>query len=140
MKFYLTQRANQEIAKLSKKAATKNVQLDICTFFQELETIERIRNVDETLGPKGKNTSCKKSRLKNSINKEKSGGYRIYFLVSEGNGVVVISSVYSKKDIKNYYKDEIKRVFMQANEDLKNRLLIQVDILQNLIVIKNKVK
>jgi hypothetical protein len=40
MKFYLTQRANQEIAKLSKKAATKNVQLDICTFFQELETIE----------------------------------------------------------------------------------------------------
>jgi CRISPR/Cas system type I-B associated protein Csh2 (Cas7 group RAMP superfamily) len=61
-------------------------------------------------------------------------------LVSEGNGVVVISSVYSKKDIKNYYKDEIKRVFMQANEDLKNRLLIQVDILQNLLVIKNKVK
>jgi mRNA-degrading endonuclease RelE of RelBE toxin-antitoxin system len=140
MKFYLTQRANQEIAKLSKKAATKNVQLDICAFFQELETIERIRNIDETLGPKGKNTSCKKSRLKNSINKEKSGGYRIYFLVFEGSGVVVISSVYSKKEIKNYYKDEIKRVFMQANEDLKNRMLIQVDILQNLHVISNKAK
>ena len=74
--------------------------------------------VKETLGPKGRNTSCKKSRVKNSINNEKKGGFRVYFIVSEQYDTIIIASIYSKKTIQNYSKEEIKRVFKSANEDL----------------------
>jgi ribosomal protein L1 len=83
MKFFLSQRAAVEVKQLSKKKPTKNVKQDICSFFIALETIENIRNVDETLGPKGKNSTIKKSRVTNSILNEKSGGYRLYFIISE---------------------------------------------------------
>ncbi len=119
MKMYLTQRAGEEIARLTKKAATKNIKKDLCAFFLSLGTIENIRNVDETLGPKGRNSSCKKSRVKNSINNEKNGGFRLYFIVSEQCDTIIIASMYSKKMIQNYSKEEIKRVFKSANLDLK---------------------
>lgn len=119
MKMYLTQRAGEEIARLTKKAATKNIKKDLCAFFLSLGTIENIRNVDETLGPKGRNSSCKKSRVKNSINNEKNGGFRLYFIVSEQCDTIIIASMYSKKMIQNYSKEEIKRVFKSANIDLK---------------------
>lgn len=119
MNMYVTLRAGEEIARLSKKAATKNIKKDLCAFFLSLGTIENIRNVDETLGPKGRNTSCKKSRVKNSINNEKNGGFRVYFIVSEQYDTIIIASIYSKKTIRNYSKEEIKRVFKTANEDLK---------------------
>lgn len=128
MKFYLTSRADREIIALSKKPPTKNVKEDICTFFKGIETIEKIREVDETLGAKGALTTCKKVRLKNSVNKEKDGGYRIYFLVSEQNEVIIISSIYSKKKIDNYSKEDIKTVFKAANEDIKAGEIQLVDI------------
>lgn len=138
MKFYLTTRADDEIEGLAKKTPTKKIKQDICSFFKELETIEKIREVDETLGIKGKITTCKKTRLKNSINNEKDGGYRIYFLVSEKNEVIIISSIYSKKKIDNYSKDEIKRVFKSANEDIKNGMITLVDINSGLKKIETK--
>jgi hypothetical protein len=67
MKFYLTSRAEEEINKLEKKKSTKNIKQDIGSFFRELATIEKMRSVDETLAFKGKNTTRKKSRMKNSI-------------------------------------------------------------------------
>jgi hypothetical protein len=119
MNLFVSRRAGEEIARLAKKASTKNIKLDICAFFHSLGTMENIRNVDETLGPKGRNTSCKKSRLKNSINNEKNGGFRVYFIVSEQYDTIIIASIYSKKMIQNFSKEEIKRVFKSANEDLK---------------------
>jgi mRNA-degrading endonuclease RelE of RelBE toxin-antitoxin system len=124
----MTYRAEEEIEALAKKAPTKKVKEDICDFFKKLDTIEKIREVDETMGVKGKFTTCKKTRLKNSIINEKDGGYRIYFLVSEKNEVVVISSIYSKKKIDNYSKDEIKRVFKAANDEIKNGTVQAIDI------------
>jgi hypothetical protein len=124
MNLFVTRRAGEEIARLAKKAATKNIKKDICAFFHSLKTMENIRNVDETLGPKGRNTSCKKSRLKNSVNSEKNGGFRVYFIVSEKYNVVIIASVYSKKMIQNYSKGEIKKVFKQANDDVKEGELL----------------
>lgn len=128
MKFYLSQRADKEIEDLAKKPHTKNIRLDICSFFIELKTIENIRNVDETLGVRGKNTTIKKTRVTNSVIKEKKGGYRLYYIVSELKEVVIISSIYSKKTITNYGKEEIKHVFKTANEDIKNGLIQLVDI------------
>jgi hypothetical protein len=132
MKFYLSQRADKEIEDLLKKAHTKNIRQDICSFFTNLTTIENIRNVDETLGVRGKNTTIKKTRVTNSVNKEKNGGYRLYYIVSELKEVVIISSVYSKKTIANYGKEEIKRVFKATNEDIKKGLIQLVDINQQL--------
>lgn len=128
MNFYMTNRAEEEIEALAKKTPTKKVKEDICDFFKKLDTIEKIREVDETMGVKGKITTCKKTRLKNSINNEKDGGYRIYFLVSEKNEVIIISSIYSKKKIDNYSKDEIKRVFKAANDEIKNGTIQAIDI------------
>ncbi|MCF8444547.1 MAG: hypothetical protein K9G29_06020 [Crocinitomicaceae bacterium] len=128
MKFYLSQRADKEIEDLAKKPHTKNIRQDICSFFTELKTIENMRNVDETLGVRGKNTTIKKTRVTNSVIKEKKGGYRLYFIVSELKEVVIISSVYSKKTTTNYGKEEIKLVFKTANVDIKNGLIQLVDI------------
>jgi mRNA-degrading endonuclease RelE of RelBE toxin-antitoxin system len=124
MKFFLSQRAAVEVKQLSKKKPTKNVKQDICSFFIALETIENIRNVDETLGPKGKNSTIKKSRVTNSILNEKSGGYRLYFIISERSSEIIISSIYSKKTISNYSKEEIKSVFRSTNEDIISKDLI----------------
>lgn len=132
MKFYLTSRAEEEINKLEKKKPTKNIKQDISSFFKELDTIEKMRSVDETLGFKGKNTTRKKSRMKNSINYEKDGGFRIYFIVSEQYQVIIICSIYSKKSISNYSKDEIKTVFNLAHEELISGKIILIDIENNL--------
>ena len=91
-----------------------------------------MRSVDETLGFKGKNTTRKKSRMKNSINYEKDGGFRIYFIVSEQYQVIIICSIYSKKSISNYSKDEIKTVFNLAHEELISGKIILIDIENNL--------
>lgn len=66
--------------------------------------------------------------MKNSINNEKDGGYRIYFMVSEQNEVIVIASIYSKKIVENYSKEEIKEVYRTANEDLSSGAIYLVDI------------
>jgi mRNA-degrading endonuclease RelE of RelBE toxin-antitoxin system len=132
MRFYLTERAYTEIENLTKKSSTRNVKEDICSFFIHLESIENIRHVDETLGLKGKNTTCKKSRVKNSINKEKSGGFRLYFIVSEHKEIIIIASIYSKKTTENYSKDEIKTVFKTANDAIQNGKLILVDVQKKL--------
>lgn len=124
MKFYLARRADREMKLLSKKNATKNIRLDICGFFRFLGTLENIRNVDQTLGPPSKHLTLKKSRVTNSITKEKSGGYRLYFIVSESQNQVILSSIYSKKAVQNYSKEEIKNVFKATHLDIQNQQLI----------------
>ena len=109
MKFYLTSRAEEEINKLEKKKSTKNIKQDIGSFFRELATIEKMRSVDETLGFKGKNTTRKKSRMKNSINYEKDGGYRIYFIVQSKTKSLLFAPYIARSLSQITQKTKLKR-------------------------------
>jgi len=64
----------------------------------------------------GKN--CYKIRLKNSdINKGKSSGYRVVYLIVEEDLNIVLLSIYSKSDLENISEQEIDLKIIEVIEE-----------------------
>lgn len=80
MEVLLTTRIKAEFSKLEKKNQTAEVRKDVCDFFLRYSSISQVVNLKENLA-KNNGFYRKKCDLRNSVSKQKGGGYRIYFFV-----------------------------------------------------------